>query len=109
MSYIKNTWAKGDIVTAEKLNNIETGVFDALPLVIHEDQDGTLDVKANVIAAKMTAGHSCVIVSNQDGAVTQDAILVMRLDGDAFNCITAQQVIYTSSTAEGYPHRMTVG
>lgn len=29
MAYSKNTWAKGDVVTSAKLNNIETGVKDA--------------------------------------------------------------------------------
>ena len=29
MSYEKNTWQNGDIITAEKLNNIETGVADS--------------------------------------------------------------------------------
>lgn len=29
MTYIKNTWQSGDIVTAEKLNHLEQGVADA--------------------------------------------------------------------------------
>lgn len=28
MSYVKNTWTEGDIITAEKLNNIENGVSE---------------------------------------------------------------------------------
>lgn len=31
MSYEKNTWSNGDIITAEKLNNIENGVAEAQP------------------------------------------------------------------------------
>jgi len=29
MSYTKNTWSKGDVVTSAKLNNMETGIKDA--------------------------------------------------------------------------------
>ena len=29
MSYVKNTWASGDLITAQKLNNIENGVENA--------------------------------------------------------------------------------
>lgn len=29
MSYTKQTWAKGDTITAEKLNHMETGIEDA--------------------------------------------------------------------------------
>ena len=29
MSYVKNTWASGDVITAQKLNNLENGVKDA--------------------------------------------------------------------------------
>ena len=28
MSYVKNTWTEGDVITAEKLNNIENGVSE---------------------------------------------------------------------------------
>lgn len=28
MSYVKNNWTEGDIITAEKLNNIENGVSE---------------------------------------------------------------------------------
>lgn len=32
MAYTKNTWATDDIITADKLNNIEDGVSNSLPL-----------------------------------------------------------------------------
>ena len=31
MAYIKQTWAKGDRITADKLNHIESGIGDAFP------------------------------------------------------------------------------
>lgn len=32
MAYTKQTWATGDTITAEKLNHMEDGIGDALPL-----------------------------------------------------------------------------
>ena len=29
MSYVKTTWADGDVITAQKLNNMEQGIVDA--------------------------------------------------------------------------------
>lgn len=43
MAYNKTTWQTGDIVTSEKLNNIENGIANAGPLVVHvtmEEVDG---------------------------------------------------------------------
>lgn len=40
MSYNKTTWANGDVITAEKLNNIETGVDGANnPLIVNVTWD----------------------------------------------------------------------
>lgn len=41
MSYTKNTWATGDVVTSAKLNNIETGVYNATPLVVTAEAGDT--------------------------------------------------------------------
>jgi hypothetical protein len=35
MSYNKTNWKTGDIVTAEKLNNIENGISDGGTLIVH--------------------------------------------------------------------------
>ena len=44
MSYTKQTWETGDIITAEKLNHMEDGISEGGGgvLVVH-DVDGTLD------------------------------------------------------------------
>ena len=39
MAYEKTNWSSGDVITAEKLNNIESGVEDAGVLVVN-DSDG---------------------------------------------------------------------
>ena len=45
MSYTKTTWSNGDVITGEKLNNIESGVESANSgsiLIVH-DVENTLD------------------------------------------------------------------
>ena len=49
MSYTKTTWNSGDVITADKLNNIESGVEAASgsgsesgPLIIHGTKEGTV-------------------------------------------------------------------
>lgn len=40
MTYVKNTWSENDIITAEKLNNIENGVSNSSnPFVIEVTQE----------------------------------------------------------------------
>ena len=40
MAYTKNTWSAGDKVTSAKLNNIEEGICESLPLVVTSEQTG---------------------------------------------------------------------
>lgn len=42
MSYTPNTWKSGDVVTSAKLNNIEQGIANAAPMIVHNNND-TLD------------------------------------------------------------------
>ena len=46
MSYDKNTWAKGDVITASKLNNIESGIEE-----VNMSYDKTTWAKGDVITA----------------------------------------------------------
>ena len=50
MSYTKQTWASGDVVTAEKLNHIESGIESAaeLPAVSAADNGDVLTVVEGV-------------------------------------------------------------
>lgn len=51
MAYNPTTWKRGDIVTSEKLNNIESGIVEAnvVPVITF-----TMDVEANEIACDKT-------------------------------------------------------
>lgn len=78
MSYTKTTWASGDVVSSEKLNHIEQGVYDA--------SNGTLIINVTPDAEA------------NDGSCTADKTLAEILD--AYNNgklpIT---VFYTNPTA----------
>lgn len=39
MSYTKNTWQPGDVITSEKLNHLEGGVEEAAPIIFHVEMD----------------------------------------------------------------------
>ena len=49
MSYVKNTWENGDVITAEKLNNMEDGISTAIEsfIICHlNNETDALDVQA---------------------------------------------------------------
>lgn len=41
MAYVKTTWQTGDVITAEKLNNMEGGIEDLQPILL--EAEGVLD------------------------------------------------------------------
>lgn len=50
MSYVKTTWATGDVITAEKLNNMEGGIGAAEAFVIpvsFDDETSTMTIHAS--------------------------------------------------------------
>ena len=62
MSYTPNTWVTGDTVTAEKLNNIESGIENTNIFYIHlnptaQDMSGTMDETPAEILAAVSAGN----------------------------------------------------
>ena len=67
MSYTKQTWATGDIVTADKLNHIEDGIAGggSAPLVCYNDDNlGHLNVTFGAIVEAVDAGQPVVYYSN---------------------------------------------
>jgi hypothetical protein len=64
MSYDKNTWAKGDVITAAKLNNMENGIANAgggggstFINVTTGDENTTLDKKWSEINSLFSSGE----------------------------------------------------
>ena len=62
MSYTKQTWQTGDIVTAEKLNNIEDGIFDIDSMIaslIDRTIDGSIVIPNGVTSIGTNAFADC--------------------------------------------------
>ena len=76
MSYTPTNWQTGDIVTAQKLNNIETGISNAAnPFIVTLtptalDYSGTMDKTVAEIYAAYQAGKRIVFsVSNSTSTI----------------------------------------
>ena len=76
MSYEKNTWANGDVITAQKLNNIEQGIEVAtnsgvLP-IYWDGRNGTLlDKTWQEIYDAIYAGNICAVFIKIEGELLQ--------------------------------------
>lgn len=71
MAYVKTTWETGDLITAEKLNNMEGGIEALQPLIITVNKDAdtgtrTMDKTFAEIASALSAGRYCVAVYGGD-------------------------------------------
>lgn len=88
MPYSATTWETGDVITAEKLNNIEAGIIAGQNGTIVYDftctldtSDGTFTVTTDVtveeVVNAMESGNACVakiVVQTPGGSVLQFAV-----------------------------------
>lgn len=82
MSYTRTNWVTGDVVTAEKLNNIETRIDTGTTMIIHVAEDPqtllpTLDATWQEIYDAVSSG---VLVFLLEEIVTE-----VDVDGTIFN------------------------
>ena len=111
MAYIKNTWQTGDVVTSEKLNNIEQGVAAACPvLFVHESYDASshtyaLDKTWQEIFDAMEVGLVILLPVNENNetAVTHDFIKSASVDEYSGKFYISAGETYATSTSNGYP------
>lgn len=103
MSYVKTTWVTGDIVTAPKLNNLESGV---------EANDLN---KLNKPSGNGTAGQ--LLISNGDGSTSwTDTDTTLEESGKAADAKAVgdalgeiNEALETKAEIDGYYEEMTVG
>lgn len=58
MSYVKQTWVTGDVITAEKLNNMEEGILVGnMFLVEYNASDGEINASYNQLIDKINDGY----------------------------------------------------
>ena len=65
MAYEKTTWQTGDIVTAQKLNNIENGIFDSNVIFLSEDSNHVLDKTWQEINDALALGKIIMLVDEE--------------------------------------------
>lgn len=117
MSYEKQTWAKGDIVTSAKLNHMEDGIATGGGVLV---VNGTIDGKT------MTLDHTwqeiydatlAIIVNdvNNDGtAIGIEYIMSFGSIGGTYSLTSlavgllgTKTATYTCNSADGYPSATT--
>ena len=90
MSYEKQTWASGDVITAEKLNHIEDGVAVAEPFIINLTytqtggsdstpptlSDFVADKTYDEIFAAYNAGRIVILRSSVSGSSSETDMLL---------------------------------
>jgi len=105
MSYTKNTWNTGDIVTSEKLNHIEDGIANNENVMVINYSDGTLDKTWQEIYDAMVQKKLCVIRYDSgtiERGILTDIVGSVYADGPEY-MVVAGQMTYSASSANDYP------
>lgn len=117
MAYVKTTWETGDVITAEKLNNMESGIetADGQSFILHVEYDETetylvLDKTWTEIATALGSGKRVVLANAGDAYVQQIAIMAIH-EVNNYNVYfiaagdqgAPSLVQYTTDSVDGYP------
>lgn len=107
MSYTKTTWANGDVITAEKLNNLENGVVGAFPLVVEVTINGYTATLGNTwqeIHDALALGVPCFSHSVNEGSSAAGLSLITSAYYDnEYYMVEDGFGSYTTDSANGYP------
>ena len=114
MSYEKHTWKNGEVITADKLNNIEEGISGGGSgggsLVIHATTEGTIETFDKTCAEVLEAfqsGSPCIIVHGPayEGDLNTHVTLIYEAyateDGYAF---IDSNTTYNGNAEDDYPY-----
>lgn len=125
MSYTPTTWANGDTITAQKMNNIEQGIVAASSggggvVVVSGEWDAgettfTLDKTYNELKALLLSGAVVVLREENDNGVASRFLsqcsltngayyaLFMLADFGSGGTFETIAVPYITDSADGYP------
>lgn len=118
MSYEKQTWQTGDVITEEKLNHIENGIADAgTGLIVNAEVDGqtqreVLDKTWEEIHDAIVAGRNVIVAKESNSSwegqhiVAYDYITEVGeslTEGEDYYVQVMMGTIYATSTENGYP------
>lgn len=111
MSYAPTEWKTGDIITAEKLNNMESGIVGSAKVlfVSSDDETGLYNKTWNEIKNALSDGVLCLVVYSDDAYSNINVIsAAIPVEGgygifyDFPNLQTAEPVAI-AETPDGYP------
>lgn len=107
MSYTKNTWETGDLITAAKLNNMEDGIADAgsgAAIVLTMDS-GTFAFSKTwqEIHDAIAAGIPVVAGFEYDGDTFEATVTQTLVTNDQYQVKLGTDVTAVADSASGYP------
>ena len=106
MGYEKQTWANGDVITADKLNHMEDGIANAVGAMFvtetNENDTSTLGNTYKEIKDAIDAGHVAYISSTVSG-VNEYAIIYSISSGNGSYQIATQGHTWETDNENGYP------
>lgn len=109
MSYEKQTWQTGDVVTSAKLNHMEDGIAAGGVLVVNVNMVGetpTCDKTAGEMAAAYLSGGVVVAVPAESSDYNDNYYLVVWAEWSAdgyYHFHTTTGIEYSADTASDYP------
>lgn len=98
--YVKTVWQTGDVITAEKLNNIEGGIENAYPFYIQYAEEFTLDKTYGDILEAVQNGMLPFVISPGENGFTIEPIVIGVIDpnDDKYTVKTANNVAFKADT-----------
>ena len=103
MSYIKQTWVDGDIVTAEKMNHIEDGVEEGTLVVYLVEQVGentfSIDKTFNEIANFIKSGNYNIILASSRNVLDGNVYQLCKVN---YNGEEPARIVFSNVYGESY-------
>lgn len=116
--YEKHNWVNGEVITQEKLNHMEEGIFTGGSLVLTEDENGTLNHTWEEIRNAIMSGMRVGMVRNEEDyegvQYSFDAVnFVFSYNDTSVYKVSmnyfGEGIDYTTDSPTGYPKRLSGG
>ena len=120
MSYDKQNWQTGDVITANKLNHIEDGIANGGGVVVvhvtEENDTFTLDKTWNELQELLASGALVATVSEDTGFTTMQFLTQTYSDNGTYAVAfiggaikpdwtgETAVAVYSCESADGYPY-----
>lgn len=113
MAYNKTTWETGDVITAEKLNNIENGIAaikGVMSITLSEDGDtATLSATWQQISDAFGSMTPVFVYTTESSVMAYMVVFAEydpgndKYDAGLFDCQSGQLYTYSCPSADDYP------